>query len=118
MHISVHSLDDFVSSRQGVASDGIADERDRDEDDPMSTKAQRIAAHRERQKAAANGGGNFGRVKGTNKNNMKAVHLLSMEEIASLFGDVTAGLSFLVCARSCYQWNCGLIGVLTFHVYR
>jgi hypothetical protein len=50
------------------------------------TKAQRIAAFR-----ARNRNESWKRL-----STLKAVHLLSTEEILSLFGDVTAGLAFLV----------------------
>lgn len=60
-----------------------------DENDAGLSKAQRIAAFRERSKKQ---NGNIRPRGGT----WKAVHLLGMDEIASLFGDITAGLAFLV----------------------
>lgn len=50
------------------------------------TKAERIAAFRARNQ-------NGPRARAAT---LKAIHLLSAEEILSLFGDITAGLAFLV----------------------
>lgn len=50
------------------------------------TKAQRIAAFRARNRQESH----------KRSATMKAIHLLSADEILSLFADVTAGLAFLV----------------------
>jgi hypothetical protein len=87
--LSRDSLDDFIASRQGVSAstDNASNSSPLDINDEVNmTKAQRIAAFRARNRNEA--------WKGVST--LKAVHLLSAEEILSLFGDVTAGLAFLV----------------------
>ena len=51
------------------------------------SKAERIANFRERTRTGADR---------SRSSNLKAVHLLSPDEIISLFGDIVAGLAFLV----------------------
>jgi len=87
--LSRNSLDDFIASRQGVSAsaDNVSNRSTLDiNDEANMTKAQRIAAFRARNRNEA--------WKGVST--LKAVHLLSADEILNLFGDVTAGLAFLV----------------------
>ncbi|KAJ1307149.1 hypothetical protein OPQ81_001266 [Rhizoctonia solani] len=91
------SLDDLILQRLGVK----AADRDVNPSEPPSgeyqTREERIRAFR----ARAGGGpsqtsGELRRREARRRaREMKAVHLLSAEEIRSLFGDVVAGLAFL-----------------------
>ncbi|KAF8308195.1 kinase-like protein, partial [Clavulina sp. PMI_390] len=81
------SLDDFIASRQGLSASG-----DPLPSTPVSgangaeemTKAQRIAAFRARNRKESG-----------KKSTLKAIHLLSADEILHLFSDITSGLAFL-----------------------
>jgi hypothetical protein len=93
------SLDDLISQRLGVKSpdqDGDPSEAPSGE---YQTREDRIRAFRAR---AGKGGtthtsGEARRREARRRaREMKPVHLLSAEEIRSLFGDVAAGLAFLV----------------------
>ncbi|CAE7071184.1 unnamed protein product [Rhizoctonia solani] len=91
------SLDDLILQRLGIK----APDRDPDPSEPLSgeyqTREERIRAFR----ARAGGGpthtsGDVRKREARRRaRDMKAVHLLSAEEIRSLFGDVVAGLAFL-----------------------
>ncbi|KDQ06555.1 hypothetical protein BOTBODRAFT_181484 [Botryobasidium botryosum FD-172 SS1] len=82
------SLDDFISARQGnFSSPSGSGEPDHDSGDHRS-RAERIRAFRMRQQNADGG------IRTRNRN-LKAVHLLSLEEVRGLFGDIVAGLAFL-----------------------
>ena len=83
------SLDDFIAQRRGIAHGGPGQNPASPEsEEAHMTRAQRIAAFRARMGA---GGSSASRAA-----NLKAVHLLSTEEIVSLLWDITSGLDFLV----------------------
>jgi hypothetical protein len=92
------SLDDLILQRLGVKT---AD-RDPDPSEPPSGEYQTREARIRAFRARAGGGpihtsGEVRRREARRRaREMKAVHLLSAEEIRSLFGDVAAGLAFLV----------------------
>ncbi|KAL5635272.1 hypothetical protein ACGC1H_003087 [Rhizoctonia solani] len=91
------SLDDLILQRLGVK----APDREPDPSEPRSgeyqTREERIQAFRAR--AVGGSSHSSGEVRRREARRrareMKAVHLLSAEEIRSLFGDVVAGLAFL-----------------------
>ncbi|CEL55054.1 putative serine/threonine-protein kinase iksA OS=Dictyostelium discoideum GN=iksA PE=3 SV=1 [Rhizoctonia solani AG-1 IB] len=91
------SLDDLILQRLGVKT---AD-RDPDPSEPPSGEYQTREARIRAFRARAGGGpihtsGEVRRREARRRaREMKAVHLLSAEEIRSLFGDVAAGLAFL-----------------------
>ncbi|CAE6469741.1 unnamed protein product [Rhizoctonia solani] len=91
------SLDDLILQRLGVKS---AD-RDPDPSEPPSGEYQTREARIRAFRARAGGGpvhasGEVRRREARRRaREMKAVHLLSAEEIRSLFGDIVAGLAFL-----------------------
>lgn len=85
----LRSLDDFIASRQGLSASGesIPDNTTSlDESDDNKTRAQRIAAFRSRNRSES----------AKRAASLKAIHLLSTDEVLSLFGDVASGLAFLV----------------------
>lgn len=91
------SLDDLILQRLGVKSS------DQGSEEPPSgeyqTREDRIRAFRARagRGDTAHASGEIRRREARRRaREMKAVHLLSAEEIRSLFGDVVAGLAFLV----------------------
>lgn len=81
-----NSLDDFISARQGSSS---TTSDDVDDSGDLHSRADRIRAFRSRQQD----GRRLGK-------NLKAIHLLSLDEVRGLFGDIVAGLAFLVRAPS------------------
>jgi hypothetical protein len=99
------SLDDFISARQGNEhNDASQNPANPESEYGHLSKAERIAAFRERTRAGAE------RVR---TSNLKAVHLLSPEEIISLFGDIVAGLAFLVRLFWSPQWGHVSLGQCT-----
>ncbi|KAG8691375.1 putative serine/threonine-protein kinase iks1 [Ceratobasidium sp. 423] len=97
------SLDDLILQRLGVKT---AD-RDPNPSEPPSgeyqTREERIRAFRARAGGGpAHSSGEVRRREARRRaREMKAVHLLSAEEIRSLFGDVVAGLAFLTTSNVC-----------------
>lgn len=91
-----------MASRQGITTDDADGSAvAADENDPGLTRAQRIAAFRQRNLDGISN-------PGIRKTTLKAVHLLGTHEIAALFGDITAGLAFLV-SGSAFETSSGLI---------
>jgi hypothetical protein len=88
------SLDDFIDARLGKPSHPAHDptKPDAPDIDPES-KSARIAAFRKARAQRASGEGASSR---QSRSQLTAVHLMSAEEVRSLFGDVTEGLNFLV----------------------
>ncbi len=83
------SLDDFIAQRRGITHGGPEHHLASPEsEEAHMTRAERIAAFRARMGAGGNGASRAA--------NLKAVHLLSTEEIVSLLWDITSGLDFLV----------------------
>lgn len=98
----IHSLDDFIEGRLGrsVYSPHLADEQQADSSSPdpphsdvLRSRSARIRAFREQQHKKKE---DKPRAPKSPPLVMKAVHLLSAEEVKSLFSDVTEGLAFLV----------------------
>jgi hypothetical protein len=103
--IAIFSLDDFIDARQGRPANQQAEPRPSHSSTPEQSRAARIKAFRALQRAPPEererlraelmgGGGTVSR--GTNQKTWTPVHLLSAEEVRSLFGDMTEGLAFLV----------------------
>jgi hypothetical protein len=104
----IQSLDDFILSRQGILSSSHdqhhnnmrSDAPAETEDDVMS-RSNRIRAFREQQRrhqAEGPGSSKATSHSAQSNTNLRAVHLLSAEEIKSLFGDIVSGLGFLASA--------------------
>ncbi|KAF8325815.1 kinase-like domain-containing protein, partial [Cantharellus anzutake] len=82
------SLDDFIAQRRGIShGDTYQNSASPESEEAHMTKAQRIAAFKARTGAGASGT--------SRPANLKAVHLLSTDEIVSLLWDITSGLAFL-----------------------
>ena len=96
--LMINSLDDFIDARLGrnhgsdMHQSGPSEPDVRPPEDVRSRSA-RIRAFRAQQQASKLGTPRPSRPPAS----LKAVHLLSAEEVKSLFRDVTAGLAFLVC---------------------
>ena len=96
--LTTTSLDDFIDTRLGrnhgsdMHHSGLSGPDVRPQEDIRSRSA-RIRAFRAQQQAQKEGTPRPSRPPAS----LKAVHLLSAEEVKSLFHDVTAGLAFLVC---------------------
>jgi hypothetical protein len=91
------SLDDLILQRLGAKSPDRATGPSEAPSGEYQTREARIRAFR-----AGGGGAQAGDARKEARRRareMKAVHLLSAEEIRSLFGDVVAGLAFLVSMR-------------------
>lgn len=81
-------MDDLILTRQGIPS-GAAHQQPQNPDaadDENMSRAERIAAFRQRKNTLG----------ARTEANLKAVHLLSLDEIQSLFTDIVSGLAFLV----------------------
>ncbi|QRV74645.1 kinase domain protein [Ceratobasidium sp. AG-Ba] len=92
------SLDDLILQRLGAKSppDRASTEPSEPPSGEYQTREDRIRAFRARAgRGQAVGGAEVRKEARRRAREMKAVHLLSAEEIRSLFGDVVAGLAFL-----------------------
>lgn len=102
------SLDDLIMQRLGAKSpDGDIEPVDAPSGE-YQTREDRIRAFRARAGGSTQTNGEARREARRRAREMKAVHLLSAEEIRSLFGDVVSGLAFLVCKGSSSRRNGGL----------
>ncbi|QRW03530.1 kinase domain protein [Ceratobasidium sp. AG-Ba] len=105
------SLDDLILQRLGAKSppDRASTEPSEPPSGEYQTREDRIRAFRARAgRGQAVGGAEVRKEARRRAREMKAVHLLSAEEIRSLFGDVVAGLAFpreLVPASRPQAWN-------------
>jgi hypothetical protein len=96
------SLDDFIDARLGLTStEAHGDTQEDGEDDggAETSKAARIRAFRAARKRSPHEERERRRAE-----RARAVHLMSAEEVRSLFGDVVEGLAFLV--RLASQSSC------------
>lgn len=103
------SLDDFIDARLGRSTNSppLHEETAQRTDgfsspvsDGLRSRSARIRAFRSQQQDKKQ---NKPRVSKIPPLSMKAVHLLSAEEVKSLFSDVTEGLAFLVSNFSAFQ---------------
>jgi hypothetical protein len=92
------SLDDFIRARLGVVSGHSPDDQ-ADNDEPQSRSA-RIRAFRSAQARPEHDRAQRQEKKKAERS--RAVHLLSAEEVKSIFNDVVSGLGFLVCVRKLF----------------
>jgi Protein tyrosine and serine/threonine kinase len=76
-----HSLDNYIRSRHGL----VSRQEDGDEDDPEFSRESRIRLFRARRNSRD----------GSRPTESKAVHLLRLDEILSIFADTCRGLAFL-----------------------
>lgn len=95
--LTTNSLDDFIDARQGrnYSSDihqSGSSRPDVHQPEDIRSRSARIRAFRAQQQAHKQGIPKPSRPPVS----LKAVHLLSAEEVKSIFRDVTAGLAFLV----------------------
>lgn len=97
-HLTITSLDDFIDARLGhnhssVTHQSGSSRPDVHQPEDLRSRSARIRAFRAQQQAH--------KQDDTPRPSrplasLKAIHLLSAEEVKSLFRDVTAGLAFLV----------------------
>lgn len=94
------SLDEFLRARLGVTS-GQSPDGQVDNEEPMSRSARirafRSAQERPEQRRAQ-------RHEKQKVERGRAVHMLSAEEVKSIFNDVVSGLGFLVSSQVCETW--------------
>lgn len=95
--LKIPSLDDFIDARLGRSRSSDMHqsgslEPDVHQPEDIRSRSARIRAFRAQQQANKQGTPRPSRPPAS----LKAVHLLSAEEVRSLFHDVTSGLAFLV----------------------
>lgn len=94
------SLDEFLRARLGVTS-GHSPDGQVDTEEPMSRSA-RIRAFRSAQECPEQRRAQ--RHEKQRAERGRAVHMLSAEEVKSIFNDVVSGLGFLVSSQVCETW--------------
>ncbi|KAG8848868.1 putative serine/threonine-protein kinase iks1 [Tulasnella sp. 330] len=86
------SLDDFIAHRLGRSASAFANDPTKQPDEDVKSRSSRIRAFRSQQQKDLKDPSSKTRRPPVET---KAIHLLSAEELRSLFGDVVTGLAFL-----------------------
>lgn len=105
------NLDTYIASRHSSSpSLSLHPLEHPSDDEPSPEELKRRLRERRKSRSAGGGAGGPAQAGGPRGGDARAVMLLGLEEVASLFGDIVHGLHFLVSSHRCAVWGFELNG--------